>query len=271
MKAIPTKEFQSLVKTICAERNVRIAVTRESHEWFFTTYLGHYVQKPSAPFHEELFNLTNDERWKLLCVVAFRGSGKSTLFTMSYALWSILGKQQKKFVLIFCQTRGQAKQHMMNLRRELESNALLKSDLGPFREEEEGDKEWSSSSLVFSRTGVRVTVASTEQAIRGLRNQEYRPDLVICDDVEDIASTKTQEGRDKTYQWFTGEVLPIGDTSTRIVVVGNLLHEDSLLMRLENGIARKEREGIFREYPLIDANGNVLWPGKYPTAASIEE
>lgn len=42
-------------------------------------------------------------------------------------------------------------------------------------------------------------------------------------------------------------------------------------MRLKNGITKKEREGIFREYPLIDAKGKVLWPGKYPSAASIEE
>lgn len=262
-------QTQNLIKKIIDDRKVRSAVTRRSHEWFFSVYLSHYVKSPSAPFHHELFALTEDPAWKLLCVVAFRGSGKSTIFTTSYALWSILGVQEKKFVLIFCQTKGQAKQHMMNLRQELENNALLKTDLGPFKEER--DTEWGSSSLVFSRSGARITVASTEQSVRGLRHREHRPDLVICDDVEDLASVKTQEGRDKTYQWFTSEMLPAGDMNTKVVVVGNLLHDDSLLMRLKNDIRIGARNGIFREYPLLDEKGTVLWPGKYPSAESIEE
>src|SRR3989344_1006096 len=259
----------NLIEQIIADRKVRAAVTRKSHEWFFTVYLSHYIKSLSAPFHHELFALTEDLAWKLLCVVAFRGSGKSTIFTTSYALWSILGMQEKKFVIIFCQTRSQAKQHMMNLRQELENNKLLKTDLGPFKEEH--DTEWGASSLVFSRSGARITVASTEQSVRGLRHREHRPDLIICDDVEDLASTKTQEGRDKTYQWFTSEMLPAGDMNTRVVVVGNLLHDDSLLMRLKNDIALKARSGMFRQYPLLDESGATLWPGKYQNTESIEE
>ena len=259
----------SLIKSVVTNRRVRTAVTRESHEWFFAVYFPHYIKYASAPFHEEFFRLTEDEDVKLLCCVAFRGSGKSTIFTTSYALWSILGVQQKKFVVIFCQTRGQAKQVMMNIRQELESNELLKLDLGPFQEER--DAEWGSSSLVFSRSGARITVASVEQSIRGIRHREHRPDLILCDDVEDLASTKTQEGRDKTYQWFTGEVIPAGSANTRIVIVGNLLHNDSLLMRLKQDIMSQKRSGLFREYPLVNAESEILWPGKYPDEASIEE
>jgi phage terminase large subunit-like protein len=108
--------------------------------------------------------MSEREDIKNLFIVAFRGSAKSTIFTTSYPVWAILGEQQKKFVLILCQTQAQAKQHMMNLRRELESNALLKSDLGPFQEE---NNEWGSSSLVFSRLGARITAVSTEQSVRG--------------------------------------------------------------------------------------------------------
>jgi predicted phage terminase large subunit-like protein len=266
MKEIPTAK---LIKKICKDKSTRIVIAQKSHEWFFTLYLSHYIKNQSAPFHEELFSLTDDPSWKLLCVVAFRGSGKSTIFTMSYALWSILGVQQKKFILILCQTRTQAKQHMMNLRQELENNKLLKDDLGPFREENEG--EWGSSSLVFSRTNARITVASVEQSIRGIRHQENRPDLIIADDVEDLASTKTQEGRDKTHQWFTSEVIPVGDINTRIVCVGNLLHEDSLLMRLKGDIESGRRNGTFRSFPLVDDAEKILWPGKYPTLESINE
>lgn len=260
--AIPAE----LLETMFKDRKVRRAIVRASHWYFFHCYLAAYVKYPTAPFQRAIFDLTEEEEASNLFIVAFRGSGKSTIITTSYPLWAILGKQQRKFVLILCQTQSQAKQHMMNLRRELESNDLLKSDLGPFHEESD---EWGSSSLVFSNLNSRITVASSEQSIRGLRHEHHRPDLIICDDVEDIASTKTREGRNKTYQWLTGEVIPAGDRRTHLVVVGNLLHEDSLMMRLKEDIEKGHIDGIFQAYPLI-RNGEILWPGKYPTIEDIE-
>jgi predicted phage terminase large subunit-like protein len=256
-----------IVTAMLKDRKVRTAITRQSHYAFFNFYFAHYVLYPTAPFQQEIFGLTERDDIKNLFVIAFRGSGKSTILTTSYPIWSILGRQQKKFVLILCQTRGQAKQHMMNLRRELEGNALLKSDLGPFQEE---DDEWGSTSLVFSLLNARITAASTETSIRGLRHNQHRPDLIIGDDVEDIASTKTREGRQKTYQWLTGEVIPAGDRATRLVIVGNLLHEDSLLMRIKDDVALGNLDGTFREYPLIE-DGRILWPGKYPSLDDIED
>lgn len=248
------------------DKKIRVAITKESHFYFFHFYFAHYVKYQTAPFQREIFELTQEEQNGNLFIVSFRGSGKSTILTTSYPIWSILGKQQKKFVMILCQTQTQAKQHMMNLRRELESNTLLKRDLGPFQEE----GEWGASSLVFPRLNARITVASSEQSIRGLRHNQHRPDLIICDDVEDLSSTKTREGRNKTYQWLTGEVIPAGDRNTRLVVVGNLLHEDSLLMRIKEAVEKEVLSGVFRQYPLI-SNAQILWPGKYPTLDEVEE
>lgn len=249
------------------DRKIRTAITRESHWYFFHLYFAHYVKYPTAEFHNEIFNLTENESLGNFYIVAFRGCGKSTILTTSYPIWAILGKQQKKFVLILCQTQSQAKQHMMNLRRELEDNVLLKNDLGPFREESD---EWGSSSIVFSNSNARITVASSEQSIRGLRHNQHRPDLIICDDVEDIASTKTREGRNKTHQWLTSEVIPTGDRNTRLIVIGNLLHEDSLLMRIKENVASGQIDGIFKSYPLIQ-DGRILWIGKYENMDEVEK
>jgi len=249
------------------DRKVRIAITRESHWYFFHFYFAHYVTCPTADFQRDMIALTENESVKNLFIVAFRGSGKSTIITTSYPLWAILGKQQKKFILILGQTRNQAKQHMMNLKRELESNDLLKSDLGPFQEESD---EWGTTSLVFSRYNARITAASTEQGVRGLRHNQHRPDLIIGDDVEDLNSTRTYESRNKTYDWLTGEVIPAGDKNTRLIIVGNLLHEDSLLMRIREAITENRMDGIFKFIPLLNDEDCIMWPGKYPTMEDIE-
>ncbi len=256
-----------LVERMIKDRKIRTAICKQSFFIFFHFYFAHYVKYMTASFQREIFHLVEQEKDKNLFVIAFRNSGKSTILTTAYPIWAIIGNQQKKFVLILCQTRSQAKQHMMNLKRELEGNQLLKDDLGPFKEESD---EWGSTSLVFARLNVRITAASTEQSIRGLRHDQYRPDLIIGDDVEDLNSTRTMESRQKTYQWLTGEVIPAGDKSTRLIIVGNLLHEDSLLMHLKHDIEEERINGLFKEYPLFDKQGIIAWPGKYATEKDIE-
>jgi len=259
---------QNLADQMFKNRSIRTAIVRESHYMFFNFYFSRYVKYPTAPFHREFFRLTENDNLKKIFIVSFRGSAKSSIFSMSYPLWAILGRPQKKFVLIVCQTIPQAKQHMMNLRHELEGNDLLKNDLGPFREE---NTEWGISSLVFSNSNARITSVSLGQSIRSSIHSENRPDLIIADDLEDMASVKTRESRQATYQWFTGEAIPAGDRNTKIVAIGNLLHEDSLLMRLKQDIDENRTDGIFRFYPLVNENNQVLWPGKYPTEKDIEE
>lgn len=258
----------ALMRKMMKDKAIRTSITKVSFLYFFHFYYAHYVKYETADFQKELFHLLESNPKENLYVVAFRGSGKSTIITTAYPLWAILGKQQKKFCVIFTQTRVQAKQHMMNIRTELENNELLKRDLGPFKEESD---EWGSSSLVFKRHGARITVASTEQSIRGIRHNEHRPDLLICDDVEDVQSTKTREGREKTYNWLRGEVIPTGDRNTRLIIVGNLLHEDSLLMKIKREVEGEKTLGIFKQYPLLDRHDLCLWTGKYPDKSALEE
>jgi len=254
------------INKIINNRVLRTNLARESHFWFFNLYLPHYVKFPTAPFQKEMFDLTEDESTKLLGFMAFRGSSKTSSMTLSYPIWAVLGKPQKKFILILSQTQPQARQHLQNLKTELEHNELLKQDLGPF---EEPDDEWRSFSLVIPKYNARITAASIEQSVRGIRHREHRPDLIICDDIEDLNSVKTKEGRDKTYQWLTSDIIPAGDINTKIVIVGNLLHEDSALMRIKEKIENKEMDGIWKDYPLVDNKDKINWPGQFPDQESI--
>ena len=260
---------EQALEAILKDRVVRQGVVRGSHLMFFHIYFPHYVKYAIAEFQKDIFRITEDQSNKLACIVAFRGSGKSTLVTFSYSLWATLGVQQKKFVLIICQTQAQARQHMANLKFELEQNALLRSDLGPFREDQ-ASGDWAISSLVFQNTGARIMIASVDQSIRGIRHREYRPDLLILDDIEDMQSAKTFESRTKLFDWFTREIIPLGDIGTRVIIVANLLHEDALVMKLRRMMDRKEIKGTYCWFPLLTDSG-CLWPGKFDTPAKIEE
>jgi predicted phage terminase large subunit-like protein len=258
---------EKIVKEMIMNQKIRINIVKQNFLLFFHFYFAHYIKYPTADFQKDILNhLDRDEQD--LFVVAFRNSAKSTIVTTAFPVWALLGKLEKHFIVIVCQTKEQSKLHMNSLKQELEANELLKRDLGPFKEE---SNEWNAGSLKFTNTGAKIMIASLEQSIRGLRNSQSRPDLIILDDIEDMSSVKTRSNRNKTYQWLKGELIPAGDRDTRLVIVGNLLHEDSLLKRLEEEVREEKLTATFMTIPLVNESGVSTWPGKYPTQKEIED
>lgn len=256
---------QDLEQIRCSKQ-VRMSIAEQSLAGFMHLYFPEYITRPTAPFHREIYKLLEDETIEHLVLMAFRGSGKSTIVTLGYPIWSALGAQGKKFILIASQTQPQAQQHLKNIKREFENNELLRKDYGPLNEISD---EWGSVSLVLPKFNTRITAVSVEQSVRGIRHGAHRPDLIIADDVEDSNSVKTREGRNKVFDWYTGEVIPAGDINTKRIVVGNLLHEDSLLMRLQIAFTNNDMTGLFKSYPIVK-NNKPMWPGKYPDKRAIE-
>lgn len=247
-------------------------MVRRSFEFFFPIYFYQYIKYETAPFHKELFRILENEAIKLAVIVAFRGSAKSTIITTAYVLWSILGNQERKFIVIAGRTEQKARQYLSNIKMELEQNDLLKKDLGPFTEER--NNLGNATAIIIKKLNVKIMITSTGQSIRGMRHGENRPDLIILDDIEDLESVKTREGRNKTFDWLTGELIPAGESGrTRIIAVGNLLHEDSVLKRMQKKIEAGELSSlkpVYCEFPIVDEQGHALWQAKYPTSEHVE-
>jgi predicted phage terminase large subunit-like protein len=267
-QGLPTKIDTDILKRLFSDRKVMIATTRLKFFYFFYIYFGRYIKYPIAPFHLEMINAAQDESIKRVVVMSFRDSAKSTILNTAYTLWAIMGNPQKKHVVIASQSQQRAKDHLMNIRKEIENNQLLSENLGPFQETED---RWHASTLIIPHYGARITAISTEEGIRGLREGPYRPDLIIADDIEDSNSVKTREGRDKTFNWFTGELLPMGEIDTKVIVLGNFLHQDSVISRLEELIKTEKMKGVVLRVPLVDENNNIAWPGKFSSLEAVEE
>lgn len=253
------------MKRIEEDRTFRLAMTMASHEWFLLAYFAHHTKYPLARMHREILALTEDMEIPLAACVAFRGSGKSTIVSMSFPIWAVLSGR-KKFVLLISKTEAQVKLIVGNVRAELEGNPLLLSDYGPINR---GDT-WNELTLALPNYTAKIVGLSAENSLRGFKNRAYRPDLIIIDDVEDMDSVRSAESREKRYQWLKSEVIPAGSETCQIYVVGNLLHEDSLVSRLKQEIEKKEITGVYREYPII-AGGKPAWPGKFPTTEFVDE
>jgi predicted phage terminase large subunit-like protein len=256
------------IKMLLDNPAMRLEAAYNSHLMFFVLYFRPFLEFDIAEFQEEFLELAESEENKILVIEAFRGSAKSTIFTQSYPLWAIMGKQQKKFILIITRTQTQAKVSLANIRRDIEGNELLRADLGPFRQEQ---GEWNTTSLVIEKYDAKIMAVSIETSVRGLIFGHNRPQVIIADDLEDIDSVKSIENRDKVFSIFLSDIMPMGEKNTKIIVVGTRLHEDCLLMRLKKSIDAGTFNAIFRSYPILDVNGKIAWPERFKSMTDIEE
>ena len=253
-----SKEFTDRIRE---NPRLRQRLAFEHPLWFALLYLPHHFTDSIAPFHLEMFHLLQQNKYNFVAIMAFRESGKSTILNLVNALWSILGKPGKKFVVIISKTQEQAKNHFLNIRAELEKNELLREDFGPFAE---NDNDLKRLSLELEYHEAKIMAMTREQSIRGLKFGIHRPDLIIGDDLEDTSSVSEQKESEAFYARFESEIIPAGSANTRIVILGNLLSENSFMMKLREDIMKKKVPGIFRAYPLLDDYGNNLWTGKFP-------
>jgi hypothetical protein len=236
----------NITNKIIGSSEYRRQAVRGNHGLFFHTYFASYVQYPTADFQKEMLRETNRDTTDSFVVVGFRGCAKSTIVTTSYPLWAVLGILQKKHILLVSRTQPQAKLLLKNIKTVVENNSLLRNDLGPFQE---GQDEWRADTIVLPKFGARITAVSALSSIRGVRHGAHRPDLIICDDIEDLEGVSTLDKRDKLEQWVLGDLIPAGDKNTRFIMIGNMLHNDSILMRMKERIKKEMMSGIFRSYP----------------------
>jgi len=232
-------------------------------------YLRHYFTVEPADYHYVLSHVLEDPSEELVEIIGHRGGAKSTYATIGAPLY--LGLEGKaKFIIPVGDTTTQTKLTIANLRYELEENKWLQQDYGITFDKA---RNWSSEKLMLAN-GCLIMGRSRGQKMRGLRHRQYRPQVVLCDDVEDLVWVKKKENRDKTESWFNNEVIPAQqEDKSKLVLIGNLLHKDALMMRVRKS---KKPDGslLFTtlEFPLINKKTGVIeWAGKYPNQAAIDK
>ena len=218
-----------------AAQKARKAQASLSLDFFCRTYFPHYFAKPSSSLHKYFSKRYLDMIQKALQTgqgdkeadAAPRGNAKSTWGTFGLPLWAAAFRK-RKFALIVSETRSQAESFLSFIKIELETNERLQQD---FPELVGEGPKWTSDQII-TRNGVKIQAAGAGQKLRGLRHGNCRPDLVIVDDLENDESVESPDQRRKLENWFFKALMKIGQPDTVFIVVGTILHYDSLLSRL---------------------------------------
>jgi predicted phage terminase large subunit-like protein len=149
--------------------------------------------------------------------------------SLIFAIWCQV-YNKKHYICLVMDSFDQVATMLEAIKAELETNPRLKMD---FPKATGAGRLWQQG-VIVTANDVKIQAFGSGKRMRGLRHGPYRVDLVIGDDLENDENVRKPEQRDKLESWLKKTVLQLGaaDGTMDVVVIGTVLHYDSLLARL---------------------------------------
>lgn len=226
---------------LTGKNGIRKKLASFDMEFFGRAYLPHYFVRKSPRFHEELDNiwkhgvmkdevpLSKSVQKKISrmpgckrAIAAPRGHAKSTNLTFKGSLHAAL-YEYKHYIIILSDSSEQAESFLDSIKTEMEENEHIIEDFGKL-----DGKVWRSN-VLLTKTNIKIEAIGSGKKIRGRKHKNWRPDLLVLDDIENDENVRTVDQRKKLSDWFYKAVSKAGDDYTDIIYIGTMLHYDSLL------------------------------------------
>lgn len=202
-------------------------MTNLSFPQFIATFLQEHLEKPFAEFHFELFDLLSKDLFKgnkkedKLIVNLPRGHAKSNICSFFFPLWCAL-TYPKIEILVVSLSEDIAKLPFAKIKKEIENNKWIKAIYG-----DQQDKNKWSENHIYLTNGSQIRAIGQGAAIRG-----RRPHIIIADDIESNEIVSSETSRKKLYRWYVDELEPALKPIGKMITVGTILADCSLLNQL---------------------------------------
>lgn len=213
--------------------------------------------RPTPPFHRQVWDLYASDFTNCGCV-APRDHAKSTALTYDYILASVLFRDSD-YVILISSTEEKAVEQLSNISEELHINEDLQREF----EIEGFETDQKTEIIAKMKDGhrFRILARGAEQKIRGAMWNGKRPNLIVCDDMEDDEQVESKLRREKFRRWFFRAAKQALSQKGKIRVHGTILHDDSLLSRLLKNAAWHFL--FFKAHESYNDFSNILWPERW--------
>jgi hypothetical protein len=209
---------------------------KKADDWeaWVRTFFPKVASMPFSDGHKEFFSwvweLEKGTRPKPWISIWPRGHGKSTCAEIAVA--AVAARDKRKYAIYVAETQEQADDHVANIAALLQSPIVEIGypTLGQPKVNKEGhSRGWRRDRLVTS-TGFVIDALGLDSAARGVKFEENRPDFALFDDID--GELDTEERTLKKIKVITHKLLPAGSQDCAILMVQNLVHQNSIFARL---------------------------------------
>lgn len=213
-------------------------------------------ENKTPKFHPELLEfLAGGEKYKAVCM--FRGGGKTTNVN-KIGMFSYIFYDHERYIQIFSATQDKAIKFLGDVKSMLVSAMKKGYDI-------QKGAIWRDDAIeviIDGKYKCYVEVFGAGQDPRGGSYEFARPTLQIFDDIESKSGTyaiRSKENRRKLAEWFWGDCVPSLGPTGRIIFIGTILHEDSLL----NTILKDNKKWHTKIIPIV-RDGKSAWEDRFP-------
>lgn len=237
----------------------RIALTADLVEGFAGAFISPMYDnpQPTPEFHRK--------GWALYCspaplasIVAPREHAKSTAFTQDFGLATILFRSQD-FIILVSATEDLSIDHLGEMAKVLRENEEVREEFGIAKLSTDAKTEIVVDFVDGHQA--KVIAKGSGQKMRGLKWNGKRPGLILCDDLEDDEQVESLDRRKKFRRWFNRALIPCLRRGGIVRVHGTVLHQDSLLSRLQKNSEWKCL--FFKAHESFNDFSNPLWPEQF--------
>ncbi|MDO3641967.1 hypothetical protein [Mucilaginibacter sp. L3T2-6] len=211
-----------------------------------------YAKCRLARFHRRAINrLIKNKRWFEVLMWA-RELAKSTI-TMMVVMYLALVPKELKNILLVSNSFDNAVRLLTPYRLNLQNNQRIQYYYGI----QEKPGSWTDSEFV-TRDGVSFRALGAGQSPRGTRNENYRVDCILIDDIDTDEECRNEKRVRDKFKWIQESLIPTVSVSGdyRIIVCGNKIAKVctvSLMVPLAKHVDIVN---------IRDENGKSTWPEK---------
>ncbi len=260
--------FVNIHETI-VEKRMRIKKLEKKYSNWFEYYFPDYATSACADFQKEIAkDIISNPIIKALLNI-FRGSAKSTHTILGIPLYLALVKKELFFMLIIGENENKAIRLLSDIQANLKYNNRIINDYG--KQFQYGD--WSNGNFT-TRDNIHFHALGFGQDPRGLRHGNYRPQYIVCDDIDTLKRCNNDRIIREGIDYITGTLWGCFDKGKeRFVFNNNLIHKNSMMAKLieiaktANKEAKQnqlQKQYYYYKIPAIsDDEFTPTWPQKY--------
>ena len=216
-------------------------------------------------FHREWCKMLQDN--DRLIVFSPRETGKSTIFSVAYCLWS-LGVDSNLRIAIISSASHQSKRILSTIKQYTMSDPDVKKcfpKLKPMMDEinVKKPKKWTVDSILIDRPLVSKDASIVSYGVGSKSILGSRFDLVLLDDVLGQHNTATQGEIEKVIEWYTNTLEKCVIEGGQIVCVGTAWRSNDLMHYLEQKKGWNCVKYSFDEEDTVDGYRWVDWPDRH--------
>lgn len=262
---------QSVVKpfddTTEEAKKERVSRSRADIGFFKRTYFPHYFTAPDGKIHEEMHEFCRIGNKSINALAIPRKFGKSTNVTFVEPIHQAIF-EISPFTIILTDTKELSEQFLAYIKLEFEENIRLRQDFGDLVTK----GLWEKDDIVIAGKA-RIWAAGSNQNIRGQRFRNFRPTLMLLDDMDNDINVLNKKLVKRRFEKLLSAWYPSLDDNGTMTMIGTMIDKISLLGLTIDHINEKAAEieeefGVktmnARVYSAITPTGESLWPEGMP-------